>query len=206
VRTDADAARPHRGISVLVAEMSSPGIEVREISAVGGGVLNEVFLDDVSVPADQLVGEENGGWRVLMGTLDHERVTSEKVGIVLRVLDDLEAALPGGAARLELRRLRGEAAAARLLGMRAVELIASRRPAAAAAAMAKLSMSSLSRRTADGGTRLFGPRALVEDGPGAIGEGRLAGMTRATAGSSIAGGASEIQRRVIARQGLGCPA
>ncbi len=206
VRTDPDAARPHRGISVLVAEMSSPGIEVREIPVVGGGVLNEVFLDDVSVPAEQLVGEENGGWRVLMGTLDHERVTSEKVGIVLRVLEDLEAALPAGASRLELRRLRGEAAAARLLGTRAVELIASRRPAAAAAAMAKLSMSTVARRTADAGTRLFGPRALVEDGPDAIGDGRLAGVTRATAGSSIAGGASEIQRRVIARQGLGCAA
>jgi 3-oxocholest-4-en-26-oyl-CoA dehydrogenase alpha subunit len=203
VRTDPDAARPHRGISVLVAEMSSPGIEVREIPVVGGGVLNEVFLDDLSVPADQLVGEENGGWRVLMGTMDHERVTSEKVGIVLRVLEDLESA---GAPALELRRLRGEAQAARLLGMRAVELIASGRPAAAAAAMAKLSMSTLARRTADAGTRLFGPSALVEEGPDAIGNGRLAGVTRATAGSAIAGGASEIQRRVIARQGLGCAA
>ena len=89
VRTDPDAARPHRGVSVLVADMRSPGIEVREIETVGGGVLCEVFLDDVEVPADQLVGELHGGWRVLMGTLDHERVTSEKVGVVLRVLDDL---------------------------------------------------------------------------------------------------------------------
>ena len=203
VRTDPDAARPHRGISVLVAEMSSPGIEVREIETVGGGVLNEVFLDEVSVPADQLVGEENGGWRVSMGTLDHERVTSEKVGIVLRVLEDLEEA---GVPAAELRRLRGEAAAARLLGRRAVSLLSHGRPAAAAAAMAKLSMSALAKRTADAGTRLLGPRALVEDGPEAVGEGRLAGVTRSTAGSSIAGGASEIQRRVIARQGLGCAA
>jgi alkylation response protein AidB-like acyl-CoA dehydrogenase len=203
VRTDPDAARPHRGISVLVAEMDSPGIEVRGIEVVGGGVLNEVFLDEVIVPADQLVGVENGGWRVLMSTLDHERVTSEKVGLVLRVLEDLERA---GAPALELRRLRGEAEAARLLGRRAVSLIADGRPAAAAAAMAKLSMSTLAKRTADAGTRLFGPRALVEDGPEAIGDGRLAGVTRSTAGSSIAGGASEIQRRVIARQGLGCAA
>ena len=203
VRTDPDASRPHRGVSVLVAEMSSPGIQVREIETVGGGVLNEVFLDDVSVPADQLVGDENGGWRVLMATLDHERVTSEKVGIVRRVLDDLEEA---GARGLELRRLRGEAQAARLLGRRAVSLLSAGRPAAAAAAMAKLSMSALGKRTADAGTRLLGPRALVENGPEAIGEGRLAGITRATAGSSIAGGASEIQKRVIARQGLGCAA
>jgi len=203
VRTDPEASRPHRGVSVLVAEMGSPGIEVRPIETVGGGALNEVFLDEVEVPAEQLVGEENGGWRVLMSTLDHERVTSEKVGIVLRVLDDLEEA---GAPTLELRRLRGEAEAARLLGRRAVALLAERRPAAAAAAMAKLSMSTLSKRTADAGTRLLGPRALVEDGPEAMGEGRLAGVTRSTAGSSIAGGASEIQRRVIARQGLGCAA
>ena len=93
VRTDPDASRPHRGVSVLVADMRSPGIEVREIDTVGGGVLCEVFLTDVEVPASQLVGELHGGWRVLMSTLDHERVTSEKVGVVLRVLDDLEAEL-----------------------------------------------------------------------------------------------------------------
>jgi alkylation response protein AidB-like acyl-CoA dehydrogenase len=223
VRTDADAARPHRGISVLVAEMSSPGIEVREIETVGGGVLCEVFLTDVEVPADQLVGEVDGGWRVLMSTLDYERVTSEKVGAVLRVLDDLEAALggapgggPGGgalggrsaaeSARLELRRLRGEAQAARLLGRRAAELLAAGRPAAAAASMAKLSISMLVRRTAETGVRLLGPAALVEDGAAAVGDGRLAALTRASAGSTIAGGAAEIQRRVIARQGLGCAA
>jgi alkylation response protein AidB-like acyl-CoA dehydrogenase len=208
VRTDPDASRPHRGISVLVAEMSSPGIEVREIETVGGGLLCEVFLTDVEVPASQLVGELNGGWRVLMSTLDHERVTSEKVGVVLRVLDDLAAAAFGGSAPspLELRRLRGEAEAARLLGRRAASLLAEGRPAAAAASMAKLSISMLVRRTAETGVRLLGPRALVENGSEAVGAGRLAALTRASAGSTIAGGAAEIQRRVIARQGLGCAA
>ena len=204
VRTDPSAARPHRGVSVLVAEMDSPGIEVREIEVVGGGVLNEVFLDEVSVPAAQLVGEENGGWRVLMSTLDHERVTSEKIGIVLRVLEDLEAAGASGCSSCAGCAVRPRPP--RLLGRRAVRLLADGRPAAAASAMAKLSMSTLARRTAEAGTRLLGPRALVEDGPEAIGEGRLAGVTRSTAGSSIAGGASEIQKRVIARQGLGCAA
>jgi alkylation response protein AidB-like acyl-CoA dehydrogenase len=199
-RTDPDASRPHRGISVLVAEMSSPGIEVREIETVGGGLLCEVFLTEVEVPDAQLVGQPDGGWRVLMATLDHERVTSEKVGVVLRVLDDL------GAASLELRRLRGEAEAARLLGHRAAMLLADGRPAAAAASMAKLSISTLVRRTAETGVRLLGPRALIEDGPDAVGAGRLAALTRAAAGSTIAGGAAEIQRRVIARQGLGCAA
>ena len=109
VRTDPDASRPHRGVSVLVADMRSPGIEVREIDTVGGGVLCEVFLTDVEVPASQLVGELHGGWRVLMSTLDHERVTSEKVGVVLRVLDDLEAelAVPERAARTAQAARRG---------------------------------------------------------------------------------------------------
>jgi alkylation response protein AidB-like acyl-CoA dehydrogenase len=186
--------------------MSSPGIEVREIETVGGGVLCEVFLTDVEVPADQLVGDVDGGWRVLMSTLDYERVTSEKVGVVLRVLDDLEGAARTTSDQLELRRLRGEAQAARLLGRRAAELLAAGRPAAAAASMAKLSISMLVRRTAETGVRLLGPAALVEDGAAALGDGRLAALTRASAGSTIAGGAAEIQRRVIARQGLGCAA
>jgi alkylation response protein AidB-like acyl-CoA dehydrogenase len=208
VRTDPDASRPHRGVSVLVADMRSPGIEVRELDTVGGGLLCEVFLTDVEVPATQLVGELNGGWRVLMGTLDHERVTSEKVGVVLRVLDDLEDALGSGSGtnRLELRRLRGEAEAARLLGRRAAALLADGRPAAAAASMAKLSISTLVGRTAALGVQLLGPAGLVEEGPGAVGDGRLAALTRASAGSTVAGGAAEIQRRVIARQGLGCAA
>jgi alkylation response protein AidB-like acyl-CoA dehydrogenase len=205
VRTDPDAARPHRGISVLVADMRTPGIEVRELATVGGGALCEVFLEDAEVPASQLVGELNGGWRVLMSTLDHERVTSEKVGVVLRVLDDLEAAVERRGARLELRRLRGEAQAARALGRRAATLLAQGRPAASASSMAKLSISQLVRRTAEAGVRLLGPEALVEGEEG-VGDGRLAALTRASAGSTIAGGAAEIQRRVIARQGLGCAA
>jgi alkylation response protein AidB-like acyl-CoA dehydrogenase len=206
VRTDPEAARPHRGISVLVADMASHGIELREIPTLGGGALYEVFLDEVEVPADQLVGEANKGWSVLMRTLDHERVTSEKVGVVLRVLDDLEPAAESPGERRELRGLRGEAHAARLHGRRAVELLEAGRPAAAAASMAKLSAATLVRRTAELGARLLGPAALVERGPGAPAAGRLAALGRAAAGSTIAGGAAEIQRRVIARMGLGCPA
>jgi alkylation response protein AidB-like acyl-CoA dehydrogenase len=206
VRTDPDAARPHRGISVLVADMRSPGIELREIPTLGGGLLYEVFLTEVEVLADHLVGELHGGWRVLMSTLDHERVTSEKVGVVLRVLEDLEAAAGSRTPKLELRRLRGEAEAARLLGRRAAELLAAGKPAAAVASMAKLSVATLVGRTAELGARLLGPSALVERSGGAAAEGRLAALTRASAGSTVAGGAAEIQRRVIARQGLGCAA
>ena len=72
VRTDAEPSK-HRGISVLVAPVDTPGIEVRRFGTLGGGYLCEMFLDGVEIPADQLVGELNGGWQVLMYTLDFER-------------------------------------------------------------------------------------------------------------------------------------
>ncbi len=206
VRTDPHAERPHRGISVLVADMRSPGIEVRAIPTMGGGALYEVFLDHVEVPAGQLVGELNGGWRVLMRTLDHERVTSEKVGVVLRVLDDLEPLLSTRSERRELRVLRGEAEAARLHGRRAVELLDGRAPGGRGGGDGQ----ALDRAAGGPHGRARNPRARSGRPRGASSargrQGRLAALGRASTGSTVAGGAAEIQRRVIARMGLGCPA
>src|SRR5215208_2941135 len=102
----------HRGISVLVAPLATPGITVTGHATLGGGTLGEVVLDDAEVPRAQLVGALDGGWAVLMGTLDHERVTSEKVGVVLWLLDRLDELAGSPADRARLLRLRGEAEAA----------------------------------------------------------------------------------------------
>ena len=80
----------HRGLSVLVAPIDTPGITVSAHETLGGGTIGEVELEDVEIPRDMLVGTLDGGWSVLMGTLDHERVTSEKVGVVLWLLDQLD--------------------------------------------------------------------------------------------------------------------
>jgi 3-oxocholest-4-en-26-oyl-CoA dehydrogenase alpha subunit len=206
VRTDPGAARPQDGISVLVADMRTPGITVRPFPTLGGGELAEVFLDEVEIPASQLVGDLHGGWRVLMATLDYERVTSEKVGIVLRLLDELERLVDDPGDRLTLLALRGEAEASRLHGRRATRLLDAGLPASAAASMAKLSCAVLAQRLAEEGLRMLGPAGLVEDGPAAPLRGRLAAFSRAAVGATISGGSAEIQRRVIARRGLGCPA
>jgi alkylation response protein AidB-like acyl-CoA dehydrogenase len=89
VRTNPDEPR-HRGISVLVAPITTPGIEVRRFPVLGGGYLCEVFLDGVEVPAENLVGEVDRGWDVLMHTLDFERITAEKLGGLAWVIDALE--------------------------------------------------------------------------------------------------------------------
>jgi alkylation response protein AidB-like acyl-CoA dehydrogenase len=203
VRTDPNRPR-HRGISVLVADMRTPGITVRTHRTVGGGTLGELELDQVEIPAHQLVGELHGGWQVLMGTLDYERVTSEKVGTVLWLLDALEPHVTERPRRRELSRLRGAAEAARLHGQAAAQLLAAGRPASAQSSMAKLSVARLMQCVAGFAVDLLGPEALLEEGIGTL-HGRLAAFQRASLATTIAGGAAEIQRTVIARREMGLP-
>jgi alkylation response protein AidB-like acyl-CoA dehydrogenase len=197
VRTD--PGEKHRGISVLVASMDSPGIEVRSFPTLGGGTLSEVSLDEVEVPAGQLVGDENEGWDVLMYTLDFERITAEKVGGIAWVLDGLEE-LVGENGRLSI--LRGELEATRLLSFRAADALDRKLPAAATSAMAKLAGARLAQRVADAAVDMLGLDGLAEGADAAL-AGRAAGLYRASAGATISGGAGEIQQLVIARRGLG---
>jgi alkylation response protein AidB-like acyl-CoA dehydrogenase len=140
-----------------------------------------------------------------MGTLDHERVTSEKVGVVLWLLDHLDDLASTGSERARLLALRGEAEAARLHGRRAAELLGAGRPAAGQSSMAKLAVATLMQRVAAAAVELAGPEGLLEEGTGTL-CGRIAAFHRAAVAATISGGAAEIQRRVIARMELGCPA
>ncbi len=92
VRTDPDASK-HKGISWLVLDMDTPGIEVRPLKTVlGSSEFSELFLDEVRVPAANLVGPEHDGWRVAMVTFSFERGTS-LVGEMLetrRLVDELQ--------------------------------------------------------------------------------------------------------------------
>jgi alkylation response protein AidB-like acyl-CoA dehydrogenase len=82
VRTDPDAQQ-QRGISFLLIDMRSPGVTVRPIRLIDGGYeVNEVFFDNVRVPADQLVGEENKGWTYAKFLLGNERTSNAGVGMI----------------------------------------------------------------------------------------------------------------------------
>ncbi|KHL12495.1 hypothetical protein CLV56_1795 [Mumia flava] len=81
VRTNPDAPKKQQGISMLLFEMDTPGVTVRPIKLIDGGYeVNEVFFEDVRVPADQLVGEENHGWDYAKFLLGNERVGVAPVG------------------------------------------------------------------------------------------------------------------------------
>jgi alkylation response protein AidB-like acyl-CoA dehydrogenase len=207
VRTDADSVK-HRGISVLVAPVGTPGIEVRTFGTLGGGYLCEMFLDEVEIPADHLVGELNGGWQVLMYTLDFERITAEKLGGVAWVLDAVEERLAetdrlDAPQRDRLARLRGELQAARLVSFQAADTLDRELPGSATSAMAKLSGSRVAQRAGDAAIDLLGLEGLGDASADAVIGGRAAGLYRASVGSSIAGGTSDVQQLVIARRGLG---
>ena len=76
-RTDADAPRPQQGITALIVDMSDPGVDVRPlVQMTGDAEFNEVFLTDVFVPAEHVVGIEGQGWTVAGSTLAHERGTN----------------------------------------------------------------------------------------------------------------------------------
>lgn len=207
VRTDHASAK-HRGLSVLVAPMDTPGIDVRTFGTLGGGYLCEMFLDEVEIPADHLVGELNGGWEVLMYTLDFERITAEKLGGVAWLLDAVEERLAadgrlGARERETLSRLRGELQAARLISFRAADVLDRGEPGSATSAMAKLSGSRVAQRAGDAAIDLLGLEGLGDATADAVIGGRAAGLYRASVGSSIAGGTSDVQQLVIARRGLG---
>lgn len=87
VRTDPGASRKQAGISFLLIDMSSPGVTVRPIVTIDGlHEVNEVFLDDVMVPAENLVGEENRGWDYAKYLLGHERISIAHIGLTQRRL------------------------------------------------------------------------------------------------------------------------
>ena len=202
VRTDPDRPR-HRGISVLVAPISTPGIRVLSHPTLGGGTIGELELADVEIGADQLVGELHGGWKLLMGTLDYERVTSEKVGTVMWLLDALATA--GRRARAPAR----ADAPARGRGGRPVARPPRRRAARAAAAgeRAELDGEACGRRADAGGRAVRGGVARSRrPAGGGHRDARADASPHSSAPSvatTISGGAAEIQRTVIARRELG---
>ncbi len=103
VRTDPDV-KPQEGISFVLVDLDTPGIEMRPIRLIEGGhEVNEVFFTDVRVPVANLVGEENKGWTIAKYLLTHERTGIAGVGFSMQALEEVKALarkVRRGAARL----------------------------------------------------------------------------------------------------------
>ena len=224
VRTDPDAAK-HAGISVLVIDMRTPGVETRPIAELTDrehADFNEVFFTDVEVPADNLVGELHHGWSVAGGSLAHERGMlwiNEATGtekILERVVTTATTALPGGrrladdpGVRTVVARAYMQSQALKLLGYRGFAKFAKGK-ASPEHSVLKLLGSELRRGLALDVGEALGPTGLDlarREAP-SVGRGEneawLVHWLQSFAGT-IAGGTSEIQRNIIAERVLGLP-
>jgi len=90
VRTDPDAPQ-HKGISVIIVPIDSPGIEISPLWTWGGVRTNQTFFTDVRVPKENLIGEAGMGWSYIVGALNNERGVLSTAGGLRRLLDDLIA-------------------------------------------------------------------------------------------------------------------
>lgn len=215
-RTDPDApkrpgARRSAGISYFLLDMTTPGVEVRPIrNAVGDSHFCEIFLDDVVIPAANLVGAENAGWQVAQETLGAERgMTMLELAERLahagfrRLVDSSPVDDPIVADRLA--RFECE-----ITGLRGLcrKLVDNDRPGPADASIVKLYYSELLQRLTDFGAEIGGLPAHT-----ALAKPMSSGWESGAwlldfIGSwewTIPGGASEIQRTIIAERGLGLP-
>jgi alkylation response protein AidB-like acyl-CoA dehydrogenase len=212
VRTDPDAPK-HKGISVLIIDVDSPGIDVRPLRHITGGAeFAEVFFDDVVVPKENLVGELNGGWRITMGSLAHERGGLWVPGVVgcAHAVDGLVGiarrhGLDGDpVARRRLGEAYERAASLRALGYKGFASFAQGSSAPEHSYM-KLATSELRQELFELGNDLLGPFGLVTDPELADESGRWWRSFFISFAGTIGGGTSEIQRNVVARRVLGLP-
>jgi alkylation response protein AidB-like acyl-CoA dehydrogenase len=217
-RTDPDAPK-HRGISMFLLDMKTPGVTVRPlINMANAHHFNEVFFDNVRVPARNLVGEENRGWYIGATLLDFERSNiASSIGLRHTVNDLIafakEAEEKGSStARLtdtvkhELAERAIEADIAKLISYRIISMQKRGQVPNYEASMNKMFRSEASQRTARTGTKLIGMYANLFSGEKlAPLQGRLAYQYLATVPATIAAGTSEIQRNIIATRGLGLP-
>ncbi|MGB9222432.1 acyl-CoA dehydrogenase family protein [Mycobacterium sp.] len=216
VRTDPDSAR-HRGISVIIVPVDSPGIEIRPLYAWSGYRTNEVYFRDVRVPVTNLVGEVNRGWMYITGALDLERGALTNAGDLRRAVDDLreiarqprrDGSVPADSAALRRRLSQAEAdvEAATLMGYEAASILDSGVIPTVEVSVEKVFTSELRQRIADLALDLLGPDGLLahrsENAPLA---GKFERLYRAAPLMRFGGGTNEVLRDIIAQRGHGMP-
>jgi alkylation response protein AidB-like acyl-CoA dehydrogenase len=213
VRTDLKAAK-HKGLTYLLVDMKSPGIEVRPIRQITGeSEFSELFFRDVRVPVENVVGQINQGWEVAIGTLMHERATAGAI-FTIRYQRSLEQLIDythktgqntDPVVRQKIAQAYAELEVFRMNQMRATSRASSGVPGPEGSIL-KIFWSEYNQRFQQMAQEILGPYGMLEEGsPYAIDGGEWAyGYLRAR-GNTIEAGTSEIQRNIIGHFVLGLP-
>ncbi|MFF2437712.1 acyl-CoA dehydrogenase [Streptomyces sp. NPDC058107] len=203
-RTDPDAPK-HQGIGYFLVDMkNTAGIHIRPLKEMtGDSLFNEVYFDDVLLPADAVVGDVGDGWRVARNTLGNERV---HMADQMTFDTGLEALIArsgelDGTYRARIGALAAEAHALACIGLRTTMQQVSGLEPGAGASVRKLVQTTHQQKVAELALELLGPAGATDDGPGARAlHGFL--MSRCL---TIAGGTTQVQLNVVAERILGLP-
>jgi alkylation response protein AidB-like acyl-CoA dehydrogenase len=216
-RTDPEAKK-HKGISMFLVPMSTPGITVTPMHLLSEHDINHTFFDDVRVPASTLVGGENQGWTLITNQLNHERVTLCSPGIVERILTEVqgwaqETKLADGRrvidqewVRVNLARVRARLEFLRLINWKVAWTATQGHLDVADASSIKVFGTEFYLEAFRLCFEVVGERGYLQDGsPDAVLRGRLERSYRSLLILTFGGGTNEIQRDLIATFGLGFP-
>jgi alkylation response protein AidB-like acyl-CoA dehydrogenase len=214
-RTDPDAPK-HRGITWMVMPMDSPGITVRPMRTLTGeSEFSEMFLDEVRIPVENVVGDENDGWRVAMVTFSFERGTafvSELLASMRLLADLVDIARKSGqwddaSIRGELVVIAAELDAQWALTKRNVSRAARHGTPGVGGSVFKLAYHDTRTRMGEVALRLLGRARLALDDPTGVSARRLdhVQQTLYALSLSIAAGTAQIQRNIVGERLLGLP-
>lgn len=218
-RTDKDAKPMHAGISMFIVPMNADGITIQPATTMYDGSFANIFYDDVRIPLENLVGEINGGWKVLTGALAFERGLVGG-GIVLKVAhaferlrrhviasdDDAPPLADDPIIREKMAILASEIEVGRQLMMHCANLAAGGITPPEYGAMSKVFSGELMERFGEAALDILGMRAtLSEQTSGALDNGRFEQNLRHSLMWVISIGTNEIQRSLIAQRALGLP-
>ena len=214
-RTDAEAPK-HQGISYFVCPMNLPGIEIRPIvEMTGAHQFNEVFFDDVRIPAEQLVGDENRGWALAKVTLGNERVSLSEGGALwglgpaagdLIELVRKEGGVDDASLRQRLAALFIESEILRLIRLRTVTAAVHGRPPGPEASIRKALADEHGQTIMRLAKDLAGAAGMLTTaGPLGVEDGSWNYGFLFSAALTVGGGTSEVQRNIIAERVLGLP-
>lgn len=214
VRTDPEGDK-HAGISVLMVDLRSPGITIRPSVALYGKTFSALLFEDVRVPAENMVGPVNGGWRIIIEALVAERVMigAALVSDLERLADQLVGYVRGvprngghpsdDAVLLRVASLVADIEVARQLQLKSIRMVERGRALGHEAAMVMVFASELHGRLAEAALDMLGSGGLLgEDAANVPLGGRVEQMVRYSIMPMIGGGTCEIQRNIIATRGL----
>jgi alkylation response protein AidB-like acyl-CoA dehydrogenase len=217
VRTNPNVPK-HRGLTFLLVDMKSPGITIRPLREMTGEAwFNEVFFDEVRVPVDNVVGEVDRGWDVVLTTLSHERGSTSphaRLAGELERLAKLARATPRPAGRAADDPLLRQRLAQHAIEIEILRITAWRNASAIAkngapgpeGSILKVFWSELDQRLNETALDFLGPAGMVPRGdPRAVDGGFWSHELLWSRAATIYAGTSEIQRNIIAQRALGLP-